>query len=34
VAAVPELRGDSIVLNAHTDDEAAAEAAGEDEQTL
>ena len=33
VTAVPELRGDRIVLNAHTDNEAAAHAAGEDEET-
>jgi RimJ/RimL family protein N-acetyltransferase len=33
VTAVPELRGDRIVLNAHTDSEAAAHAAGEDEET-
>jgi ribosomal-protein-alanine N-acetyltransferase len=33
VAAVPELRGDRILLNAHTDDDAAAHVAGEDEET-
>ncbi|HET6192270.1 MAG TPA: GNAT family protein [Trebonia sp.] len=33
MAAVPELRGDRIVLNAHNDDEAAVHAAGEDEET-
>ena len=33
VTAVPELRGDRIVLNAHTDNEAAAHAASEDEET-
>jgi RimJ/RimL family protein N-acetyltransferase len=33
VTAVPELRGDRIVLSAHTDREAAAHAAGEDEET-
>jgi RimJ/RimL family protein N-acetyltransferase len=33
VAAVPELRGDRIVLNAHTDEDAAAHVAGEDEET-
>jgi len=33
VAEVPELRGDRIVLNAHADNEAAAHAAGEDEET-
>jgi RimJ/RimL family protein N-acetyltransferase len=33
VTAVPELRGDRIVLSAHTDNEAAAHAAGEDEET-
>ena len=33
MTAVPELRGDRIVLNAHDDDEAAAHAAGEDEET-
>jgi RimJ/RimL family protein N-acetyltransferase len=33
VTAVPELRGDCIVLSAHADDEAAAHAAGEDEET-
>ena len=33
VAAVPELRGDRIVLNAHTEGEAVAHAAGEDEET-
>jgi RimJ/RimL family protein N-acetyltransferase len=33
VTAVPELHGDRIVLNAHTDSEAAAHAAGEDEET-
>jgi RimJ/RimL family protein N-acetyltransferase len=33
VAVVPELRGDRIVLNAHADDQAAAHAAGEDEET-
>ena len=33
MTAVPELRGDRIVLNAHTDSEAAAHAAGEDEET-
>jgi RimJ/RimL family protein N-acetyltransferase len=33
VAAVPELRGDRILLNAHADEEAAAHAAGEDEET-
>jgi len=30
VAAVPELRGDRILLNAHADNEAAAHAARED----
>jgi RimJ/RimL family protein N-acetyltransferase len=34
VAEVPELRGDRIVLSAHADSEAAAEAAGEDEETV
>ena len=34
MAEVPELRGDRIVLNAHADSEAAAEAAGEDEETV
>jgi RimJ/RimL family protein N-acetyltransferase len=33
VTAVPELRGDRIVLNAHSGNEAAAHAAGEDEET-
>ena len=33
VTAVPELRGDRIVLSAHADSEAAAHAAGEDEET-
>lgn len=33
MTAVPELRGDRIVLSAHTDNEAAAHAAGEDEET-
>ena len=33
VATVPELRGDRILLNAHADEEAAAHAAGEDEET-
>jgi hypothetical protein len=33
VTAVPELRGNRIVLNAHTGSEAAAHAAGEDEET-
>ena len=33
VTAVPELRGDRIVLNAHADSEAAAHATGEDEET-
>jgi RimJ/RimL family protein N-acetyltransferase len=33
VTAVPELRGDRIVLSAHADNEAAAHAAGEDEET-
>jgi hypothetical protein len=33
VTEVPELRGDRIVLSAHTDSEAAAHAAGEDEET-
>jgi RimJ/RimL family protein N-acetyltransferase len=33
VAAVPELRSERIVLNTHTDDEAAAHAAGEDDET-
>jgi RimJ/RimL family protein N-acetyltransferase len=33
MAAVPELRGDRIVLNAHTDQDAAAHVAGEDEET-
>jgi RimJ/RimL family protein N-acetyltransferase len=33
VTAVPELRGDRIVLNAHTGNEATAHAAGEDEET-
>ena len=33
VATVPELRGDRILLNAHADEDAAAHAAGEDEET-
>ncbi len=33
VTAVPELRGDRIILSAHHDNEAAAHAAGEDEET-
>lgn len=33
MAAVPELRGERILLNAHADEEAAAHAAGEDEET-
>ncbi len=33
MTAVPELRGDRIVLSAHADSEAAAHAAGEDEET-
>jgi RimJ/RimL family protein N-acetyltransferase len=33
VTTVPELRGDRVVLSAHTDNEAAAHAAGEDEET-
>lgn len=33
MAEVPELHGDHIVLNAHADNEAAAHAAGEDEET-
>jgi RimJ/RimL family protein N-acetyltransferase len=33
VTPVPELRGDRILLNAHTDNDAAAHAAGEDEET-
>jgi len=33
VRAVPELRGDRILLNAHADEDAAAHAAGEDEET-
>jgi len=33
VTAVPELRGDRIVLSAHAGSEAAAHAAGEDEET-
>jgi RimJ/RimL family protein N-acetyltransferase len=33
VTAVPELRGDRIVLNAHTDEDAMAHVAGEDEET-
>jgi RimJ/RimL family protein N-acetyltransferase len=33
VAAVPELRGNRIILNAHTDDDVAAHVAGEDEET-
>ena len=33
VAAVPELRGDRILLNAHTDEDVAAHVAGEDEET-
>ncbi len=33
MTAVPELRGDRIVLSAHIDNEAAAHAAGEDEET-
>jgi RimJ/RimL family protein N-acetyltransferase len=33
VALVPELRGDSILLNAHTDEDVAAHVAGEDEET-
>jgi len=33
VTAVPELRGDGIILNAHTDSEVAAHVAGEDEET-
>jgi hypothetical protein len=33
VATVPELRGERILLNAHADEEAAAHAAAEDEET-
>lgn len=33
VAAVPELRGDRVLLNAHTDADVAAHVAGEDEET-
>ena len=33
VAAVPELHGDRILLNAHTDEDVAAHVAGEDEET-
>jgi hypothetical protein len=33
VAAVPELRSDRILLNAHTDEDVAAHVAGEDEET-
>jgi hypothetical protein len=33
VATVPELRGDRILLDAHADHDAAAHAAGEDEET-
>ena len=33
VTAVPELRNDGIILNAHTDSEVAAHVAGEDEET-
>ena len=33
MATVPELRSDRILLNAHTDDDAAAHVAGEDEET-
>jgi RimJ/RimL family protein N-acetyltransferase len=33
VGAVPELRGDRILLNAHADEDAAAHAVGEDEET-
>jgi hypothetical protein len=33
VAAVPELRGDRILLNAHSDEDVAAHVAGEDEET-
>lgn len=33
MAEVPELRGDRVVLSAHADNEAAAHAAGEDEET-
>jgi RimJ/RimL family protein N-acetyltransferase len=34
VTAVPELRGDRIVLSAHADSEVAAHLAGEDEETM
>jgi RimJ/RimL family protein N-acetyltransferase len=33
VATVPELRGDRVLLNAHAEEDAAAHAAGEDEET-
>jgi RimJ/RimL family protein N-acetyltransferase len=33
VATVPEVRGQRILLNAHTDEDAAAHVAGEDEET-
>jgi hypothetical protein len=33
VTAVPELRNDGIILNAHDDSEVAAHLAGEDEET-
>jgi RimJ/RimL family protein N-acetyltransferase len=33
VAVVPELRGDRILLNSHTDEDVAAQVAGEDEET-
>jgi len=33
VGVVPELRGDRILLNAHTDEDVAAQVAGEDEET-
>jgi RimJ/RimL family protein N-acetyltransferase len=33
VAVVPELRGNRIILNAHTDEDVAAHVAGEDEET-
>jgi len=33
VTAVPELRNDGVVLNAHDDGEVAAHVAGEDEET-
>jgi hypothetical protein len=33
VAIVPELHGDRILLNAHTDEDVASHMAGEDEET-